>query len=178
VRAAILALLAERSMHGYEMIQEIGERSGGLWRPSPGSVYPTLQLLADEGLVTSSEGSGSKRLFVWSPPGDHLTVSQVPRDHTEMVDKAELLVRDNSFMEFRLDYLSKPALALPRIKRFIESHPGTVVIATCRRAANGGKFRGSIASRNRSPMMLNDATVRKMASPGNVASHQACSMLT
>ena len=63
-----------------------------------------------------------------------------------MAEKAEILVRDNSFLEFRLDYLSKPALALPRIKRFMESHPGTVVIATCRRAANGGKFRGSIAS--------------------------------
>jgi DNA-binding PadR family transcriptional regulator len=56
-------------MHGYEMIQEIGERSGGFWRPSPGSVYPTLQLLADEGLVTSSEGSGSKRLFELTDDG-------------------------------------------------------------------------------------------------------------
>ena len=50
VRAAILMLLADRPMHGYEMIQEIAERSSGLWRPSPGSVYPTLQLLVDEGL--------------------------------------------------------------------------------------------------------------------------------
>jgi DNA-binding PadR family transcriptional regulator len=69
VRAAILALLAERPMHGYEMIQEISERSGGLWRPSPGSVYPTLQLLADEGLVVSSDGSGSKRLFELTDEG-------------------------------------------------------------------------------------------------------------
>src|SRR5215470_10982285 len=53
VRASILALLKDRPMHGYEMIQEIGERSGGAWRPSPGSVYPTLQLLEDEGLITS-----------------------------------------------------------------------------------------------------------------------------
>ena len=67
-------------------------------------------------------------------------------DATDMVEKAEALVRDNSFLEFRLDYLSKPGLALPKIKRFIESHPGTVVIATCRRVASGGKFRGSIAS--------------------------------
>ncbi|HYS34200.1 MAG TPA: PadR family transcriptional regulator, partial [Pseudonocardiaceae bacterium] len=42
VRSAVLILLAERPMHGYEMIQEISERSGGWWRPSPGSVYPTL----------------------------------------------------------------------------------------------------------------------------------------
>ena len=67
-------------------------------------------------------------------------------DANEMVEKAESLVRDNPFMEFRLDYLSKPGLALPRIKRFLESHPGIMLIATCRRVANGGKFRGSIAS--------------------------------
>ncbi len=67
-------------------------------------------------------------------------------DPNEMAEKAEALARDNSFLEFRLDYLSKPALGLPRIKRFLESHPGTVVIATCRRATSGGKFRGSIAS--------------------------------
>jgi DNA-binding PadR family transcriptional regulator len=60
VRAAILALLTERSMHGYEMIQELDQRTGGVWRPSPGSIYPTLQLLEDEGLITSEEASGRK----------------------------------------------------------------------------------------------------------------------
>jgi DNA-binding PadR family transcriptional regulator len=70
VRTAVLALLAERSMHGYEMIQEIAERSGGFWRVSPGSVYPTLQLLADEGLITSGEESGSgKRLYSLTEDG-------------------------------------------------------------------------------------------------------------
>jgi 3-dehydroquinate dehydratase/shikimate dehydrogenase len=67
-------------------------------------------------------------------------------DPNEMAETAETLARDNPFMEFRLDYLPKPGLAIPRIKRFLESHPGTVVIATCRRVANGGKFRGSIAA--------------------------------
>src|SRR5215469_13729453 len=61
VRAAILALLAERPMHGYEMIQELDARTGGVWRPSPGSVYPTLQLLEDEGLIVSEETEGRKR---------------------------------------------------------------------------------------------------------------------
>src|SRR6202140_3764241 len=73
-------------------------------------------------------------------------VAVIGSDPNEMAEKAEALARDNSFLEFRLDYLSKPPLALPRIKRFLESHPGTVVIATCRRIASGGKFRGSIAS--------------------------------
>ena len=61
VRAAILALLSERPMHGYEMIQELDSRTGGVWRPSPGSVYPTLQLLEDEGLIVSEETEGRKR---------------------------------------------------------------------------------------------------------------------
>jgi DNA-binding PadR family transcriptional regulator len=56
-------------MHGYEMIQEISERSGGLWRPSPGSVYPTLQLLVDEGLIVGTESEGSKRLFELTDDG-------------------------------------------------------------------------------------------------------------
>ena len=60
VRAAVLALLAERPMHGYQIIQEIEERSGGSWKPSPGSVYPTLQLLTDEGLVRAEESNGRK----------------------------------------------------------------------------------------------------------------------
>jgi DNA-binding PadR family transcriptional regulator len=61
VRAALLALLSERPMHGYEMIQELDGRTGGAWRPSPGSVYPTLQLLADEGLIASEEDGGRRR---------------------------------------------------------------------------------------------------------------------
>jgi DNA-binding PadR family transcriptional regulator len=60
VRAAVLALLAERPMHGYQIIQEIEDRSGGAWKPSPGSVYPTLQLLADEGLIVAEEANGRK----------------------------------------------------------------------------------------------------------------------
>jgi DNA-binding PadR family transcriptional regulator len=60
VRSAILALLDDRPMHGYEMIQELEERTGGRWTPSAGSIYPTLQLLEDEGLVTPEEVEGRK----------------------------------------------------------------------------------------------------------------------
>lgn len=60
VRAAVLSLLAEKPMHGYQIIREIEERSGGSWKPSAGSVYPTLQLLADEGLITAEESNGRK----------------------------------------------------------------------------------------------------------------------
>jgi DNA-binding PadR family transcriptional regulator len=60
VRTAVLALLAEKPRHGYEIIREIEERSGGAWKPSAGSVYPTLQLLADEGLIAAEESNGRK----------------------------------------------------------------------------------------------------------------------
>ena len=73
-------------------------------------------------------------------------VAVIGQDATAMVDKAENLVRDNPFLEFRLDYLAKPALALPKIRSFTQYNPHAVVIATCRRANSGGKFRGSIAS--------------------------------
>ncbi|MEU2230980.1 PadR family transcriptional regulator [Streptomyces vietnamensis] len=68
VRASILALLKDRPMHGYEMIREIGERSDGAWKPSPGSVYPTLQMLEDEGLIVS-ESEGGKKLFTLTDTG-------------------------------------------------------------------------------------------------------------
>jgi DNA-binding PadR family transcriptional regulator len=69
VRAAILKLLTDRPMHGYEMIQEINERSQQLWKPSPGSIYPTLQLLVDEGLLVATEAGGSKKLFELTDDG-------------------------------------------------------------------------------------------------------------
>ena len=62
IRAAILLVLADRPMHGYEVMTELAERSGGVWRPSPGSVYPTLQQLEDEDLVRSEEVD-QKRVF-------------------------------------------------------------------------------------------------------------------
>jgi DNA-binding PadR family transcriptional regulator len=60
IRTMILAALKEKPMHGYEVIQKLEEESGGRWRPSAGSVYPTLQQLADEGLVTSDEVDGRR----------------------------------------------------------------------------------------------------------------------
>jgi DNA-binding PadR family transcriptional regulator len=60
VRAAILALLSEEPRNGYQLIQEIEERSAGEWRPSPGAVYPALQQLADEGLIEAEEQEGRK----------------------------------------------------------------------------------------------------------------------
>jgi DNA-binding PadR family transcriptional regulator len=69
VRAAALALLAEGSMNGYQIIQEIGERSDGVWRPSPGSVYPALQQLEDEGLIIAQADENGRRSFSLTDEG-------------------------------------------------------------------------------------------------------------
>ena len=68
VRTAILVSLAEAPMHGYQIIQAIEARTNGAWKPSPGSVYPTLQLLADEGLVKAEE-SGDRKVYTLTEAG-------------------------------------------------------------------------------------------------------------
>lgn len=73
-------------------------------------------------------------------------VAVIGADPAQMIEKAEAVARENTFIEFRLDYFTRPALALPKIKQFTEFHPHVAVIATCRRTASGGKFQGSIAA--------------------------------
>jgi 3-dehydroquinate dehydratase / shikimate dehydrogenase len=84
------------------------------------------------------------RLFPLRLP--RVCVAVTGRDAADMVEKAETFVRDNPFIEFRLDYLANPGLALPKLKKFAEFHPHVYSIATCRRVSSGGKFRGSVAS--------------------------------
>jgi DNA-binding PadR family transcriptional regulator len=68
VRTAVLALLWEGPRHGYQMIQEISERSDGAWKPSPGSIYPVLSALQDEGLVDDEKIEG-RRVFSLTDAG-------------------------------------------------------------------------------------------------------------
>ena len=84
VRAGILALLAESPRNGYQIMQELSERSRGMWRPSPGSVYPALQQLQDEGLVRSEE-AGTGRVFHLTDSGrkyieEHQAETEAPWD--------------------------------------------------------------------------------------------------
>jgi DNA-binding PadR family transcriptional regulator len=69
VRAAALALLVQEPMNGYQIIQQISERSGGLWQPSPGSVYPALAQLEDEGLITPEGSEGARRAYALTDEG-------------------------------------------------------------------------------------------------------------
>jgi DNA-binding PadR family transcriptional regulator len=68
IRAAILVALTDEPMHGYQIIQAIEARTRGAWKPSPGSIYPTLQLLADEGLVTA-EQVGERKVYSLTESG-------------------------------------------------------------------------------------------------------------
>jgi 3-dehydroquinate dehydratase / shikimate dehydrogenase len=95
-------------------------------------------------MMTAASNSYVARLRPLRLP--RVCVAVIGSDPGEMLEKAEVLARDNTFLEFRLDYLPRPALALPKIKQFAEYHSHVVAMATCRRVAVGGKFRGSIAS--------------------------------
>src|SRR3712207_1226108 len=72
VRAAVLLLLAEEPMHGYQLMQAIADRTGGRWQPSPGAIYPTISQLEDEGLVTVTAESGRKLVALTDDGREHL----------------------------------------------------------------------------------------------------------
>jgi DNA-binding PadR family transcriptional regulator len=72
VRAAVLLLLAEEPMHGYQLMQSIAERSGGRWTPSPGAIYPTISQLEDEGLVTVTADAGRKLVTLTDTGREHV----------------------------------------------------------------------------------------------------------
>jgi len=80
VRSAILAVLVDRPMHGYQVIQQLEHLSGGRWRPSAGSVYPTLQQLEDEGLVGSQELDG-RRVYTLTKAGEDAAAKSPLRKH-------------------------------------------------------------------------------------------------
>lgn len=78
VRMAVIRLLSESPMHGYQIIHEIESRSGGAWKPSPGSVYPTLQMLVDEGLLESKENKG-RRTYSLTPGGVEVAAAEAEK---------------------------------------------------------------------------------------------------
>jgi len=99
IRAAILALLSEQGMHGYQIIRELSERTGGAWNPSPGSVYPTLQQLEDEELVRTVRTDG-RRVFELTDAGREQAAalpSQTPWESAGDGDDDLAALRDLAF---------------------------------------------------------------------------------
>jgi DNA-binding PadR family transcriptional regulator len=100
IRAAILALLTEQPMHGYQIIQELEARTDGAWRVSPGSIYPTLQVLEDVGLVRAEKASG-KRVFHLTDEGREAAEAAGDRKPwdavTDDLDNGLVALRDELF---------------------------------------------------------------------------------
>jgi DNA-binding PadR family transcriptional regulator len=106
VKLAILRTLADKPMHGYQIMQEIQTRSDGAWKPSAGSVYPTLALLTDEGLISASETEGRRvysltaagREFVEieadQPEPWHSGASRTPGPRGEVIIQATKLLKE------------------------------------------------------------------------------------
>jgi 3-dehydroquinate dehydratase / shikimate dehydrogenase len=90
-----------------------------------------------------SKPNGSRALPIRVP---RVCVAILGSDPAEMIEKAENLVRENSFFEFRLDYLKDPGAGAAKIRQFMHMHPEVISLATCRRAQNGGHFKGSVSS--------------------------------
>ena len=99
VRAAIISLLSEEPRNGYQIIQEINERTGGLWRVSSGSVYPALAQLEDEGLVEPTDGEGRKLFALTAAGREH---AEQNADHLRQLwDRGSEDSRFGEFMHYR-----------------------------------------------------------------------------
>lgn len=92
LKYAILKLLRDKPMHGYEVMQALAEESGGWYTPSPGSVYPALQMLQDQGHVESEEQAGGKRVYRITADGRRFL-----EEHSERVD--DVMDRVSDFAE-------------------------------------------------------------------------------
>lgn len=86
---AFLLLLGERPMHGYEMIDELDRRSDGHWRPSPGSVYPTLRRMEGRGVIEGAEGDDGKRVYSLTDAGRERLADRDPDAPAPWDDFAE-----------------------------------------------------------------------------------------
>ena len=109
LKFAILALVAEKPMHGYEVMQALEEESAGSYKASPGSVYPTLQLLEDQGHLTSEDYGGRKVYSITDTGREYLSDN---RDHVKRIfDRVaqfgDRLGRDMSALTRRLARLSR-----------------------------------------------------------------------
>jgi DNA-binding PadR family transcriptional regulator len=77
----LLSLIAEQPRHGYDLIREIEERTGGQYAPSPGIIYPTLTMLQDMGLIVESDAAGTRKVYAMTPEGTaHLAAHKAEAD--------------------------------------------------------------------------------------------------
>lgn len=124
-------------------------KAGGLLESAPAS-RQAIVAAGMQGSGVSENGKGGDRPafsvhYLRSRIGK-ICVAITGATPAEMLENAEAIVRENHFVEFRLDYLANPAGALSRIRQFLYERSEVTAIATCRRATTGGKFKGTIAA--------------------------------
>ena len=139
LRLVILALVAEKPRHGYEIIKELGERVGGDYSPSPGVVYPTLTMLEEMGYATASQDEAGRKLYTVTPEGEKVLAdnrAQVDAIFERFSQRAEAMGQGgNRLCHPRNDELARrdpPAFAQP--PRDCRADPGD-----CRRPRRGGE---------------------------------------
>jgi DNA-binding PadR family transcriptional regulator len=113
IKFALLELLLEGPMHGYEMIKKLEEITGGVYVPSPGSIYPTLQLLEDEGYVTVEEREGKKLYCITDAGRNYLKENQKERS-SFISSEFEPFVRHQDVQQIHLE-----AAELSRLVMFV-----------------------------------------------------------
>lgn len=132
IRAAVLLLLAEQPMHGYQLIQEIAQRSEDRWRPSPGAVYPALAMLEDEGLVTLS-AEGGRRLARLTDAGAAYVEENAATLGVPWQDAAERPVNPARALRGALEALSAAAVQVARTGTPQQAEQALAVIERARR---------------------------------------------
>ena len=90
LRLVLLSLIAEKPRHGYDLIKEIEERSGGLYAPSPGVIYPTLTMLQDMGLIVESDAAGTRKAYAVTPEGTAYLAQNKEQTQALLARMAEL----------------------------------------------------------------------------------------
>jgi DNA-binding PadR family transcriptional regulator len=133
IRAAILALLAEAPRNGYQIMQELEQRSRGMWRPSPGAVYPALQQLEDEGLVTAAS-SGAGRVFSLTARGRSEAAARPPGGDAPWDTVSESAGGDIPEMIQLLNQLGGAALQVVRAGSATQIEGARRILTDARRA--------------------------------------------
>jgi DNA-binding PadR family transcriptional regulator len=134
VRAAALALLAEEPRNGYQIIQEIGERSGGVWRPSPGSVYPALQQLEDEGLVQAETPEGGRRRYALTTEGEAYVAAHPDEVSAPWDVVARSVGNDAIEMRDLIGQLAMAAVQVVRVGEEAQVTQATKILTDARRS--------------------------------------------
>src|SRR6185437_1391767 len=145
------ARTSARSSHVSEARHGAPAKKNSAARKRPAVAAPKKAVIAEPLAAPKAPVAAPVPVTVFSPQMIRARIGKVcvaiiGSTPAEMVEKATEAVRENPFLEFRLDYLPNPLAAIPKLKQFLESRSEVTAIATCRRASTGGKFKGTIAA--------------------------------